>query len=211
MVERQCRICFDTENPETMITPCMCRGTSAYIHEDCFQKYLEYYPDRVCRVCHYRVPDPNGDAFPADTIVFLYMTTWLSILLLMSPVAEHYKMMYFFMLISVLVYSKITNVFRGVFGICVTCVSFLFTFLDPVHAVQAVVFFGLLAIIGVMFLYISPEIMLMFVAILLSGAYSIVIVSFFALKQDSYLTAFIVPIMIILWACVIRARPPLRG
>lgn len=208
-MERQCRICLDTENPETMITPCMCRGTSAYIHEACFQQYLDYYPDRICRVCHYRVPGPV--LFSVDTFILLCMTTWMVVLLMLSSVAEHYKVLYFFMLLGVLAFSNITNAFRGVFGVCVTVISFLFTFLEPVLAVEITAFFGLIGIIGVMFLYIPPEIMLMFATILLVGSYSIIIVSFFALKQDSYLTAFIVPFMLILWACVIRARPPLRG
>jgi len=133
------------------------------------------------------------------------------VLLMLSSVAEHYKVLYFFMLLGVLAFSNITNAFRGVFGVCVTVISFLFTFLEPVLAVEITAFFGLIGIIGVMFLYIPPEIMLMFATILLVGSYSIIIVSFFALKQDSYLTAFIVPFMLILWACVIRARPPLRG
>lgn len=208
-MERQCRICLDTENSESMIAPCMCSGTSAYIHEECFQRYLDYYPDRVCRVCKYRVP--GTITFSADTIVFLFMATWMVILLLMSPVAEHYKLLYFCMLISILIFANMTNSFRGVFGIAVTVVSFLFTFLEPILAVQFVVLLGLLGIIGVMFLYIPPEVMLMFVTILLVGSYSILLVSFFALKQDTYLTAFMVPFMLILWACVIQARPPLRA
>lgn len=209
-MERQCRICLDTENPESMITPCMCRGTSAYIHEECFRRYIEYYPDRICRVCHYRVPGEMV-VFHADTVVFLCMAIWMVMLLFLSPVAEHYKVLYFLMLIGVLGFANLTHAFRGAFGICVTVLSFLFTFLDPLIAVQAVAFFGLLGIIGVMFLYIPPEVMLMFVTILLVGSYSIIIVSFFALKQDVYLTAFMVPFMLILWACVIQARPPLRA
>jgi hypothetical protein len=207
-MERQCRICLDTENPETMISPCMCRGTAAYIHEACFQQYLDHYPDRVCRVCHYRVP--GTATFSLDAVVFLVMAFWMIALLMLSSVAEHYKVIYLFMLAGLLLFVNIADVFRGVFGICLLCVSFLFTFLEPTIAVQCVLFFGLLGIIGIMFLYIPPEIMLMFVAILLMGAYSILIVSFFALKQDMYLTAFIVPFMALVWACVIRARPPLR-
>lgn len=208
-MERQCRICLDTEDPETMIAPCMCRGTSAYIHEACFQRYLDHYPDRVCRVCHYRVPGPPL-AFSVDVIVFFCMMAWMITLLFMSPVAEHFKVLYFFMLIGIAIFSVVTDAFRGVFGICVTVISFLFTFLDPMLAVQCILFFGLIGIIGALFLYISPEVMLMFVTILLVGAYSIIILSFFALKQDAYLTAFMVPFILILWACVIRARPPLH-
>ncbi len=207
-MERQCRICLDTENPETMITPCMCRGTSAYIHEACFQQYLEYYPDRVCRVCHYRVP--GEQSLTVDSVVFLMMAIWMAALLMMSSVAEHFKVMYLFMMAGLMFFVNLADAFRGIFGISLLCISFLFTFLNPVTAVQCVLFFGLIAIIGVMFLYIPPEVMLMFVAILLMGAYSILIVSFFALKQDMFLTAFIVPFMGLVWACVIRARPPLR-
>ncbi len=207
-MERQCRICLDTENPETMITPCMCCGTSAYIHEACFQQYLEYYPDRVCRVCHYRVP--GEQSLTVDSVVFLMMAIWMAALLMMSSVAEHFKVMYLFMMAGLMFFVNLADAFRGIFGISLLCISFLFTFLNPVTAVQCVLFFGLIAIIGVMFLYIPPEVMLMFVAILLMGAYSILIVSFFALKQDMFLTAFIVPFMGLVWACVIRARPPLR-
>ena len=207
-MERQCRICLDTERPESMITPCMCSGTSAYIHEACFQRYLEYYPDRVCRVCKYRVP--GQETYTLDYFVFFAMAVWMVCLLMMSSVAEHYKVLYLFMFLGVLGFSILTDVFRGVFGICMIVISFLFTFLSPVLAVQTILLLGLLAIIGVMFLYIPSEIMLMFITILLAGAYTIAIMSFFALSQDSYLTAGMIPFMLLLWACVIRARPPLR-
>ena len=207
-MSRQCRICLDTENQESMISPCMCRGTSAYIHEACFQQYLDYFPDRVCRVCNYRVP--GFQDISADTFVFLAMAVWMVMLLLLSSVAEHYKVLYLFMLFGVLVVSTLTNAFRGVFGVAITAISFLFTFLDPIVAVELVFIIGLFGIFGVMFLYIPADVMLMFMTILLVGSYSIFILSFFALRQDTYLTAFMVPMILILWACVIRARPPLR-
>lgn len=34
-----------------MVSPCNCRGSSAFIHELCLERYLEYYPDGICRVC----------------------------------------------------------------------------------------------------------------------------------------------------------------
>ena len=207
-MERQCRICLDTENPETMISPCMCRGTAAYIHEACFQQYLDHYPDRVCRVCHYRVP--GDQSLTVDSVIFLMMAVWMAALLMMSSVAEHFKVMYLFMMAGLMFFVNLADAFRGIFGISLLCVSFFFTFLNPVTAVQCILFFGLIGIIGVMFLYIPPEVMLMFVAILLMGAYSILIVSFFAMNQDIFLTAFIVPFMGLVWACVIHARPPLR-
>lgn len=51
---QQCRICF--EEGVGLLTPCRCRGTAAYIHPACLDQYIQYYPDRVCRVCHARFP-----------------------------------------------------------------------------------------------------------------------------------------------------------
>lgn len=34
-----------------MISPCNCQGSSAFIHEECLEEYLNHYPDGICRVC----------------------------------------------------------------------------------------------------------------------------------------------------------------
>lgn len=50
-----CRICFGTDGRETMLSPCNCRGSSAFIHQECYERYLEHFPDGVCRVCNARM------------------------------------------------------------------------------------------------------------------------------------------------------------
>ncbi len=50
-MDRACRICFSNEDPESLVSPCVCTGSSAFIHEDCLNRYMEYFPDGVCRVC----------------------------------------------------------------------------------------------------------------------------------------------------------------
>jgi hypothetical protein len=40
----------------TLLVPCRCRGTSSYIHRTCLDRYIQYYPDRMCRVCHAHFP-----------------------------------------------------------------------------------------------------------------------------------------------------------
>ena len=37
--ERQCRICFDTNDPESLIAPCMCSGTQRWIHRACLNEW----------------------------------------------------------------------------------------------------------------------------------------------------------------------------
>ena len=208
-MDRQCRICLDTEDPESMISPCMCSGKSAYIHQACLDRYLQYYPDGNCRVCNYSLCFPNHPKL-FDTIVFLVMVTWLTTLLFLSTIPGHFKILYMFMMISVLLFSQFTEKLRPVLCLAIMIVSSIFTILSPTNAVHFSLIFGLLSSIVVMFIYIPPEFMLLFVTILLAGAYSTIIVAFFSLNQDAYLTGFFVPLMILIWMCVIQARPPLR-
>jgi hypothetical protein len=46
----ECRICLTDENPELMIQPCKCKGTSAYIHQKCLENYIRNYSS-TCAVC----------------------------------------------------------------------------------------------------------------------------------------------------------------
>lgn len=50
-----CRICLGTDHQERLISPCNCRGSSAFIHQECLEQYLEYFPDGICRVCQVRM------------------------------------------------------------------------------------------------------------------------------------------------------------
>jgi len=54
-MEETCRICYGNEEMGVLITPCNCRGTSAFIHQECLERYLEHYPDGICRVCLIRM------------------------------------------------------------------------------------------------------------------------------------------------------------
>jgi hypothetical protein len=205
-MERQCRICLDTEHPHSMISPCMCSGTSAYIHEACLLRYFDYFPDRICRVCH-AVMAGRETFYVADRIVFRSMSLWMMFLLCLSSVENRFKILYLLLLVAV---SFLTNSIRGIIGLVLTGLSIVFALVTPEISVQLIVLLGVLGTFGVMCLYIPMDVMLVFVSILLCGTYTIFITMFFAMNQDSYLNAFFVPFILLLWVCVIRARPPLR-
>ena len=38
-----------------MVSPCNCQGSSAFIHEECLEQYLNHYPDGICRVCRVKM------------------------------------------------------------------------------------------------------------------------------------------------------------
>lgn len=45
----QCRICLEEGN--NLITPCECKGTSKYIHEECMNLDMIHRMDLKCSVC----------------------------------------------------------------------------------------------------------------------------------------------------------------
>lgn len=47
----QCRICLGDDSPETLVRPCRCSGTIAYVHQACLDTACLYLPDGICRVC----------------------------------------------------------------------------------------------------------------------------------------------------------------
>ncbi|CAF3620145.1 unnamed protein product [Rotaria sordida] len=36
---KQCRICLDNDNPNDIISPCLCSGGSAYVHRKCLNDW----------------------------------------------------------------------------------------------------------------------------------------------------------------------------
>eukprot|EP00823_Brevimastigomonas_motovehiculus_P000553 TRINITY_DN1070_c0_g1_i1.p1 TRINITY_DN1070_c0_g1~~TRINITY_DN1070_c0_g1_i1.p1 ORF type:complete len:384 (+),score=150.71 TRINITY_DN1070_c0_g1_i1:18-1169(+) len=37
--EKTCRICLSDDNPQTLITPCLCKGFSRYVHRECLDQW----------------------------------------------------------------------------------------------------------------------------------------------------------------------------
>ncbi|GJJ72254.1 hypothetical protein EMPS_04611 [Entomortierella parvispora] len=58
--EKRCRICLDVDNETELgrlISPCLCKGSSRYIHLNCLQRWRELSPRKEsfyrCDTCHY--------------------------------------------------------------------------------------------------------------------------------------------------------------
>jgi hypothetical protein len=56
--DKQCRICLSGDEPENLISPCLCSGGSRYIHRTCLQEWRErhvnesYYRCNECRFAY---------------------------------------------------------------------------------------------------------------------------------------------------------------
>ncbi len=51
--EKLCRICFEDEKCEGLISPCICSGSGRYVHNTCLLRWLDTEPERgrSCTVC----------------------------------------------------------------------------------------------------------------------------------------------------------------
>ena len=45
-----CRICLEEDGK--LISPCACKGTTAYVHEECLVKWLQSVDRTTCEICH---------------------------------------------------------------------------------------------------------------------------------------------------------------
>ena len=91
----ECRICFENNNQEDMIHPCLCRGTSRDVHKECLKKWIINNPNIEARVkcmeCNYKYKIieenykfylPNFNTLKYDTFINYILYILLNILLL---------------------------------------------------------------------------------------------------------------------------------
>ena len=68
---KQCRICLDNDHPDDIISPCLCNGSSAYVHIKCLNNWRAQNANgrgfKYCTVCQFEyiiepvTHDPVGD------------------------------------------------------------------------------------------------------------------------------------------------------
>jgi hypothetical protein len=68
---KQCRICLDNDNPNDIISPCLCSGGSAYIHRKCLNNWRSENANgkafKFCDVCQFEyiietvIDDPKAE------------------------------------------------------------------------------------------------------------------------------------------------------
>jgi len=204
--ERQCRLCFETDERTRFLSPCRCRGTQAYIHAHCLALYIRHYPDGICRVCRTPFVDVQND----DKLYCAATIAWMIALIHASTLSYDPRGMYLTLVAGTISYCLSS---RGlplrfvVLGMLLSA-SFLLT------SVQTLVWLlggitGLLTAM-VLWMYIPSVYLLLGFAILASALYSVFLLVFALLRTESTFAALLVCILGTVWYLMIRARPPLR-
>ncbi|KAL9917511.1 uncharacterized protein ACN2A1_003223 [Glossina fuscipes fuscipes] len=49
-----CRICHNSENPERLVSPCLCKGTLTYVHIHCLERWISTSRCTTCELCQFQ-------------------------------------------------------------------------------------------------------------------------------------------------------------
>lgn len=49
--ENKCRICYGTVSNESLLRPCQCKGSIAYVHRSCLEHWLKQSGRSYCELC----------------------------------------------------------------------------------------------------------------------------------------------------------------
>lgn len=200
-----CRICFGEQSPETLIMPCRCRGTSAFVHQACIQTYLHHYPDGICRVCRSRIdiPDPYAFAILAPLGALSYF--WF--ILQASSAPFPIKIWLFVAFVIALTWCAILRLIRGWTLVGMMLVSMLIT---NIRDKIALLFVGtcllFAALLHTMLVYIpfTHVILMLFLSITFLGAGFVGFQILTAL--DPYASGAFFLTMFLTWMVWIQAR-----
>ncbi|ALC41521.1 CG13442 [Drosophila busckii] len=49
-----CRICHNADNPEQLVSPCLCKGSLTYVHVHCLERWISTSRCTTCELCQFR-------------------------------------------------------------------------------------------------------------------------------------------------------------
>lgn len=205
-MERQCRLCFESEEVTPFLTPCNCRGTQAYIHAHCFALYVQHYPDGICRVCLVRMKDVR----PGEELYCIGLIFWIIALAYASTLPSDPRGMYLTLVGGFILYSLMIRklpIFFVTIGMVLSAACLL---ASPETVLMCLTLAGGLLTGLVLWMYIPSAFLLLATAILMSAAYSILLLMFTFTRLTPLFTAITLCGVGAIWYLGIRARPPLR-
>lgn len=203
----ECRICFGDDHPETMMIPCRCRGTSAYVHDRCLRTYFHYYPDRTCRVCHESMRHPWVDT-ERNFICATILLVWGGILLTLSTVPFIIKCLTFGTLLGLLTYHVQRKHLTYETTFLFLAASFCLFFADPTFLPQTVFLVFVLLVLATLCLFVPAETVFLVLVVSLALTYSVLLTFAVAVRTDPAFTGLFLLAMSVFWFVFLR---PDRG
>ena len=199
----ECRICLGDDRPSTMLVPCKCRGTSAYIHEHCLRTYISYYPDRLCRVCREPMRHPWID-LERTFICASSLLLWVGILAGQSTISLPLRTLAVLVLTGLILYhAKHQTLTYEATMICVVGSSFLMVS-DPMFLPQTVFLIAAVMMLATICLFIPAQTLILVLVCLLLMVYSLLLLLAVALRTDAAFTSLTLLAIAAAWLAVVR-------
>lgn len=202
----QCRYCFGDENPESFLAPCVCRGTSQYTHEVCLQRYLRYYPDRMCRVCNTRMEYESR----LDRVLPCIFVPVLAVLLMSSEAPPAAKAVLFLSLLGLSALFAVESVFTTgtaigslMLGSLVLCVRH-----DPTLTLRTLGVLGTAMFVWTLVQYVDPYLLLAIFTCTLTVLYTTLFAMAMSVQLDGIALAVFVVQAYLIWTSILQLRPP---
>ena len=203
----QCRYCFGEDETDTMVSACLCRGTSQYTHEACLQRYITYNPDRICRVCNARMEYVS----PHERVLPCLFVPILAGFVMTSSAGFAAKMLLMIGLLGLSslfavypVFTKGTAVASLLIGSLILCIH-----RDTQVTLVLLGILGIVALLRTLFHYVDAALLLLVAVCTFAISYTV----FFAMAMSVHLDAIAHSILVIqlflLWNSVLHLRPRL--
>lgn len=199
----ECRICLGDEHPETMLMPCRCRGTSAYVHDQCLRTYFSYYPDRVCRVCHEHMGHPWMDT-ERNFICATLLLVWAAVLLTLSTVPVAIKLLAFLGLSGLLAFHVRRKQLTYEATLACLAGSALLFLTDPDVLPQTVFLAAGLLMLLTLCVFVPVETVFLVLVFSLALTYTVLVTFAVAVKTDPAFTGLFLLLMVVFWLVFLR-------
>lgn len=199
----ECRICFGDEHPETMLMPCHCRGSSAYVHDHCLRTYFSYYPDRVCRVCHERMGHPWMDT-ERNYVCATTLLVWAAVLLALSTVPVAIKILTYVALSTLIMFHVRRKQLTYETTLACLGISGLLFVSDPVFLPQTVLLAGGFLVLLTLCMFVPVEVVLLVLVFALALTYSVTLTFAVAVRTDPAFTGLFLLMTVIFWLVFVR-------
>lgn len=192
----ECRICLDDTEPETMICPCACRGTAAWIHRRCLVRFLVYFPDGRCHVCHEIMIERKFPWYQYWGVIPFLIAVYL------SAIHIGFKILFLGLLLCVAYYMPVIHVFVSLGATAILAFYGLFS---PSVAMNFVVvtFLGVYTLTRYM-----PEVYVMIFAVLLTlELYAMFITYIIHPYLDGWGNGIFNVVFVLVWVTWLSLRP----
>lgn len=199
---KQCRICFGDEHAQSLVTPCACRGSSAYIHLSCLEEYIHHYPDRICRVCHQYMEY----ATKFDIMMLAVLYVWLTILVCISNASDQTKFVFVGTLFALVNLRRFRIYMHGYVSAIILFSTLMLVNTSRQNLNSSIIF--LCGFIGflTLLMFIPHEFVLLMMVIGLLIIYGATVVLFFAQSNDTYMVGCFFALVLLCWGVTVQAH-----